>query len=249
MITNYIEDNNLSRAWARAFLQTWNVRQVAPLIVTINVENGIVSEDDGLRIVLDAALDGKDEFSCQTVASTIFPQSIWNPAHPRALLYERYMKLWPKIRKKRQNIFGTYFHRMISYGSDGVNQIENLLAAREGGLKRRSAFQIAIYDPAKDFSTAPQRGFPCLQQIAVAPEGKVGLSITGFYPMQHTFPKAYGNYLGLANVGVFLAHEMGRRLSRVTCVSSIAVFEGTKKSLANVYEVAVRSAGASVDGH
>jgi hypothetical protein len=48
------------------------------------------------------------------------------------------------------------------------------------------------------------------------------LSVTGFYATQTLFERAYGNYIGLCELGRFFAHEWGRELTRVTCVASIA---------------------------
>jgi hypothetical protein len=43
--------------------------------------------------------------------------------------------------------------------------------------------------------------------------------------MQYLFERAYGNYLGLARLGEFMAHEMGLRLERVVCFSAVAKLE------------------------
>jgi len=36
------------------------------------------------------------------------------------------------------------------------------------------------------------------------------------------FDRAYGNYLGLCHLGRFMAHEMGLKLVRMTCIASVA---------------------------
>ena len=52
--------------------------------------------------------------------------------------------------------------------------------------------------------------------------GCEGLAVTGFYATQHVFEKAYGNYLGLCRLGQFVAHELGLKLVRMTCVTALA---------------------------
>jgi hypothetical protein len=47
------------------------------------------------------------------------------------------------------------------------------------------------------------------------------LGLNAFYATQQLFVKAYGNWLGLARLGVFLAHEMGLRFDRLTCFAGI----------------------------
>jgi len=43
--------------------------------------------------------------------------------------------------------------------------------------------------------------------------------------MQYLFQRAYGNYLGLARLGEFMAKEMKLRLERVVCFAGIAQLE------------------------
>jgi hypothetical protein len=103
-----------------------------------------------------------------------------------------------------------------------VTQLAHVLATREAGNHRRSAYQLSIIDPTRDHTSQRQRGFPCLQQVSISPIGEDELSVTGFYATQTLFERAYGNYIGLCELGRFFAHEWGRQLTRVTCVASIA---------------------------
>lgn len=61
-----------------------------------------------------------------------------------------------------------------------------------------------------------------MHQVAFAPSDDGEMAITAFYAMQYLFEKAYGNYLGLCRLGHFMAHELGLRLTQMTCVASIA---------------------------
>lgn len=97
-----------------------------------------------------------------------------------------------------------------------------MISTRAGGNHRRSAYQISVIDPTHDHTDQPRRGFPCLQQISVTPIGNSELSITGLYATQTMFERAYGNYIGLCDLGRFFAHYWNLQLSRVTCVSSVA---------------------------
>ena len=54
--------------------------------------------------------------------------------------------------------------------------------------------------------------------------------MTGFYATQHVYEKAYGNYLGLCRLGQFVAHELGLRLVRMTCVTALAKLGGVGKA-------------------
>ena len=233
-----IEGENLSIVWARAFLHLMSRSEIAPLTVMIR---GFSDEESievaPIRELLDDAL-GADEkaLSCHEVANTIFPISLWNPQADRQQLYERYLRIIPRVLRHRRNRYGVYFQRLIAYGYDrankgGVNQLEHIIQTWHRGNHRRSALQAAIFDPTRDHTNQPVRGFPCLQQVAFAYEGNDGLTVTGFYATQHIFERAYGNYLGLYRLGRFMAQEMGRQLTQVTCVASPAKRDGTKGSL------------------
>jgi hypothetical protein len=57
-----------------------------------------------------------------------------------------------------------------------------------------------------------------------------GLVANAFYATQYVFDKAYGNYLGLAQLGAFMAHEMGLRLARLNVTVGVAKIDGISKS-------------------
>jgi hypothetical protein len=42
---------------------------------------------------------GEGKQSIDTVANTIFPSSMWNAAAPRRLLFDRYQKVAPRLRR------------------------------------------------------------------------------------------------------------------------------------------------------
>jgi hypothetical protein len=44
-----------------------------------------------------------------------------------------------------------------------------------------------------------------------------GLILTGFYAVQYLYQKAYGNWLGLINLGKFIAKEAGLEFVQFNC--------------------------------
>ena len=233
-----IEENNLSVAWARALLSVLEAGEIAPLTVVIRgFVGGEPVEEVPIRQLLDETLGAEAKaLSCHEVANTIFPQSLWNPRADRQQLYRRYRQIMPRVRRDRRNCYGVYFQRLIAFDQnaadeDGVNQLEHIIQTWHRGNHRRTALQAAIFDPRKDHTDQRQRGFPCLQQVAFAPQGADGLAVTGFYATQYIFRRAYGNYLGLCRLGRFMAQEMERQLTQVTCVASPAKRDKTKRSM------------------
>src|SRR5579872_542273 len=254
-----IKESTLSAAWAKAFLavMTPGCSEITPLIVTVTrVDVEKFEGHSKLRQAVDSALQARGLASSQTVANTIFPQSLWNPLRERGLLYKRYIEhAWPRVKKCRANHRGTYFQRLIAFenGENPVNQLEHVISTWKNGNHRHSALQLSVFDPRHDHTDCRQMGFPCLHQVCFSPMGSNGidgLAVTGFYATQHIFEKAYGNYLGLSRLGHFAAHEMGLRLVRMTCIAACAKLGNVEKgNLTNVADVVRQSVETGVDNN
>jgi hypothetical protein len=233
-----IDEASISRVWAKAILHVLAHpgKTIAPLVVSIRgFGQNQIPEDATFRAAVDATLEAASEQSPHTVANTIFPQSIWRLARGnRQRLYELYIQSFPRFQAlaKRQNRRGLYFERLIRWrpGDGSINQLEWIIAQYRGrpGV-RRSALQACLFDPDRDHIPDAQLGFPCLQQISFVPEGDA-LVMNAFYAKQSLFQKAYGNYLGLCRLGVFMAGEMGLRLERVNVTVGVAELEMLSKS-------------------
>ena len=234
-----ISETNLSVAWGKAFLEVFESTEVSPLVVEVkDIARGGLTENQLIRDALDEALEAYGKGSCNTVANTIFPRGLWNPQAARQRLFERYLRIYPHLRRMdTRNKYGLYFQRLIAFGcddegKDGFNQLDHILCAWGKGIRRRTALQASLFDPHKDHTDQLQRGFPCLQQVAFARMGKGGLAVTGFYATQHVVEKAYGNYLGLCRLGQFMAQEMGLTLDKITCIATPAKRGRPKRDVA-----------------
>ena len=218
----------LDQGWLDAIKAARSSRghEVSPLIVAFGVSADEQPDDcSALRHALDEALVSSGRATVETVANTLFPNSLWNPRKTRQQLFERYLKILPTLRHLNRR--GLYFERLINYpgkrGEAGMNQLNHVAATFKSGNHRRSALQAAVLDPASDLTDSRQQGFPCLQQIAFVPNHEDNtLTLTAFYPMQYLFERAYGNYLGLSRLGKFMAHEMRLRLEKVICIAAVA---------------------------
>lgn len=241
----FIEKNNLSYAWAEAVrrVDASPSHEMSPLVVSITGfdENLYPQEDIKFRCSIDKWRTTQGLQPIRTIANTLFPDSYWNPNRERSLLYERYRKVWPSIRKSNGNHFGTYFQRLINFNDlnshwqklEGINQLEHIISIWENGNHRRSALQATIFDPFKDHTNQRQRGFPCLQQISIVPHNNQNMSLVGIYPLHYLIERAYGNYLGLAWLGRFMAINMGLQLRDITCISTTAKIDSPNRAPIN----------------
>jgi hypothetical protein len=240
----FVADTNLSRAWSRIFLRTMAKgagTEISPLVLSIAGfdDEGAVEETASVRKALDGLLKKKGRSSIENVAFTIFPQRLWEMARgDRKRLFELYKKAFPRYQamNRQLNGRGLYFERLMMYGRgpcDG-NQLEWIFSQYDSRTGvRRSMLQGTTFDPARDHVASAQLGFPCLQQVSFEPtEG--GLVINSFYATQQIFDKAYGNYLGLIQLGAFVAHEMHTKLARLNVMVGIAKLERIAKNDADL---------------
>lgn len=230
---------SISEAYSRTLLHILEHpgNEIAPLVLTIDGfgEGYDIPEDLRVRAALDALLGKKKKRDVEDVAYTIFPQRLWTMAQgDRAKLFKFYEMAFPAYRawNPKANGKGLYFERLMMYGRgpcDG-NQLEWILSQYDSrpGV-RRSMWQATTFDPARDHSATAQLGFPCLQHVSFVPT-KAGLVANAFYATQQLFDKAYGNYLGLAQLAAFMAHEMGLPLARLNVTIGVAKLERISKT-------------------
>ncbi len=231
-----IHGKNISEAWAYALVRCMDAggRILAPGIVSFDV----MDEDDSWKLetneirqaldkqLLACGIVSANQSNVETVAGTIFPESIWKRCcGDREKLFKEYEKMWPLISKCKRaaNLRGTYFRRLTAFGEKGTNQLKKIIDTWNKGIHRESALQAGIFDPIQDHREVRILGFPCLQQVVFHPigtNGSEGMTVVAFYANQLLLEKAYGNYLGLYRLGKFMAHEMGMQLRGVTCIAS-----------------------------
>lgn len=245
-------ESNLSYAWARAFdlVMSRNKASLCPLLISIDgFKDNLPLEDLHVRHELDQALNLARKYSTSVSGSLIFPYNQWNIGRrpDASKFFNWYLEEFlPRLKARdRLNRNGTYFERMIAYqGAKRVegrarvstkNQLEQIILQWKrdqtyGRRPRQSALQVSCFDPPKDHTGQPMRGFPCLQQISFAYDNMGGLSITALYPTQYIFDRGYGNYLGLSHLGAFMAHELGAQLVRLNVLVSCPELGSPAKS-------------------
>lgn len=244
-----IEANNLSYAWAQAFLALMRpgISSYSPLIISFSpADDSAIIESSTVRAAVDQALADAGEQSIHTVANTIFPKTLWKRELGKDQLFARFARVQDYVLRDPLNVNGHYFQRLVAFeahrgSSQGVNQLEHVISTYHRGNHRLSALQASIFDPTRDHTNSYRRGFPCLQHVQFVPDTKAAeLTIVGVYANQYIFEKAYGNLLGLRNLGCFMAHEMGLRLQTVMCVVSRAKLGAHTKTKLRPLETILR---------
>jgi thymidylate synthase len=238
---------------------------MGPLIIELEAPDGHVQEDRTIRTLVDAELKGLALPSVHETSALIFDWNLWNQlGRPDIKTFTDFYlkKLVPRLlrRNHNRNGRGTYFQRMVEFTgleyhkntgftNKTVNQLERILQIWESAVAkekhpRHSALQATIFDPAKDHHGAAQCGFPCLQQVSFDYLPGDKLRINAYYPTQYVVDRAYGNYLGLCQLGSFMAHQMGLTFDSLTCFVASAHLGGTK-----VKKTPLRSLQVQVHAH
>lgn len=237
-----ISEANLSHAWSRVL---WRIAkssgsEVNPLLITLSGfgSDGEVQEDKIIREALDTFLAKRDMWSVEIVAFTIFPQRYYVlSGGNRQDFYTICQDALPHL-IARNDGHDFYFGRLIHFGRGAItdNQLEFIISEYLAGRKRTSALQATIYDPGRDQSHQPYQTFPCLQTVSFVPTTS-GLVVNSFYAMQYLVQRGYGNLLGLAQLGAFVAREMKLPLAQLNLVAGVERLDFPKRDIAPMLDI------------
>jgi hypothetical protein len=230
--------DNLSLGWAKVMLELVRpgMSRIAPLTLVIRgfTPDGRAAEVPEIRAAVDAFLAAQEKNDTENVAFTIFPQRYWEMSGgDRKAFFDLYIESFQRIQSynPRNNKRGSYFQRLIDLngGGEGPNQLEWMIEEFHAFPKSRrsSKFQATTFDPARDHTSSKFLEFPCLQQISFIFEGET-LHLNAFYATQQIARKAYGNYLGLARLGAFMASQMGLRFEQLNLYVGAAQMDISK---------------------
>lgn len=221
-----IERDNLSIAWLDILAQMVesSTYEITPLVLSLTGfdESALIKDS------LNAHLKSMQCTAIDTVSETIFPDSLYSYCdYSRKKLFTTYYKNLPRIKAvDSANRRGTYFERLMAFDEEKkINQLEIIIKALCDKKTRRSKLQASIFDPTKDHINDAYQKFPCLQHITFYKSGSGGLIINGFYAIQLLYQKAYGNWLGLINLGKFVARECDMELERFNCFIGVEQLE------------------------
>jgi thymidylate synthase len=227
-----VERRSFQEAWIKAAQQIKNNGwELWNLVVQIREPHGF---DDGLHHKVAGFAAANGLLGPKDVAYTIFPHRLYQRKENAERLIAAYNeRLFPRVMARSQGTWGTYFRRMVHYGSaPGVNQLQRVIQAiRTRERTMRAAYTIVIEEPGSE--TVKPRGAPCLNHIVVQlnPGSPRTLGLLCTYRNHDFLERAYGNYWGLCNLLCFLARETGSSPGPLTCVSSHAYVDGKKTDL------------------
>lgn len=185
-MTKFISEQNLSTGWLAAleYLLRCKGGMDTNVIVAIrNIPEEVIAVRSALDAFIDRQKDKKNAMPVETVANTIFPQSLYLPKsgeRARRHLYEQYEQAYTVIKRYPPNRRGTYFHRIIAWPGikrnneqleqAKINQLERVIERLKQGLAQKrvysSVYEVALSDvEAEQTVNIPE--FSCTEEIRI----------------------------------------------------------------------------------
>jgi len=222
----YIVAANLSEGWLDAVRTVEPTPKYKAVHLLIRIQDP-TREDPAIRAAAQRLIDDynashrKEMPDIETTRNTIFPAS-WAQRHPEPQdLADYYRERYTKdgLLGFNNNNRGTYFGRIVAYprgdGQEPADQLTDTVRklrdelAYPGG--KSSRYEINIYNERLD--TNPL-SFPCLAHLSVhLHDGE--LHMQAIYRNESLISRAYGNYLGLAELQAYMAQQAGAQLGEL----------------------------------
>ena len=227
-----IEAKGVVPAWLQAaeFLLTQPSQEAVHLFVSIEHPTAVSAEDKAVISLIDRFLVDHSKQPIDTVADTIFPKSHYLKGGLTGVL-EDYPKSMQQIYNEDADVrkhwpWGTYAMRMLRLPGADAEPIDQLKATLRKLAKTnmKSCFEISG-GPSFVDTSAPENvaevttysaledrrkpmGLPCLSHLSFTRTKAFGqLHLNATYRSHYYVERALGNYIGLAGLLAFMAHE------------------------------------------
>ena len=218
--------HNLSVAWVEALNQVRRLPKYSAMHLVVRIADP-ASEVGEIRLLADQLLERGRVQPIEAVRNTIFPAAYARRFPQPAALADYYRSQYPTIKRvSKKNRRGTYFGRMVSYplGDESFDQLTDRvekLTAQQAGSHKSSMYELNIWRPG-DLPTGT--GFPCMTFMSFhLDNGR--LYLTAHYRNQFLVERAYGNYLGLAQLQCYIARAVGLEVAELMVVAGHATVD------------------------
>lgn len=162
------------------------------------------------------------------VATTIFPahSQQWGKSVLDFTGY--YAPVYERLLRRGQRRWDGYFLRLISFGSEKVNQLERVVSGL-GAWGRRHHAAFVVHFSASTLDRPRPLGGPCLQYVQFMVNSDQRLCATAVYRAHDYFHKTLGNLLGLSRLLHFVALKTDHEVGTLTCLSTYAFVDVSKR--------------------
>lgn len=206
------------------------------VIIDIADPLGISQADHSILSTVDDFLRRHHANTVSGVANTIFPQSLLD-RHGADGLYAAYGAVLPRMKQMTRD-WGRYFERMTSWKKvkgqniSVINPLNDLIQFLKTQIESertyRNTYEMTIYDPTRDAGKVSNR--QCLSFLSFKLTHDRTLMLTVMYRNHHYVGRGLGNFVGLGRLQAFVATQSGARLGSLTCISTHAEIDASKKT-------------------
>jgi Thymidylate synthase len=225
---------NISVAWVQALEAMLAIPSHAAVHFSVRIAEPDAPEEPRIREIADELLALGRLQQVKSIRNTIFPAA-WAERFPDpADLAAHYREYYPTLRRFPKNKVGTYFGRLVAYPmgrndkeepfdqlTDVVSKLRQESSISAGGSRARnlsSRYEVNIWKP-NDLPTG--MGFPCMAHMSFhLMDGR--LHTLAQYRNQFLVERAYGNYLGLAQLQRYIAKAVGLDAGELMVLASHA---------------------------
>jgi hypothetical protein len=180
---------------------------------------------------VDDFLAARDK-SVETIANTIFPQTLYERYGYPAFIERFHTRVLPKVRSNKR-WSGYYFERMTKLPLVGGGTLDQLSREIERMRDNTSLnkHEISLFDPERDVTGSPYGG-QCLSFLSLhlLPGSPRTVLLTAQYRNHYYIEKLLGNLIGLGRLMAFVARESGAKVGSLTVVSTHAEIDAPKAS-------------------
>jgi thymidylate synthase len=238
---HYAVAPNISEGWLAAVRMLDRVSSYKTIHLVLRILDP-AAEDPTIRTAAQQLIDdhnakskAKDEKpDIDTTRNTIFPASYARrtdgPAELAAYYRERYTKAG--LLGFPDNKYGTYFGRVVAYPradddppADQLTEtVRKLKVELKSGSNKSSRYEINIFNERKDTRST---SFPCLAHLSVHMHERK-LHMQAIYRNEFLVGRAYGNYLGLGELQVYIAAQVGLQVGELLMTLGHVEMDSTK---------------------
>jgi hypothetical protein len=207
------------------------------VVIDIADPLAVTGPDDDILTTVDQFLREHHVNTLAGVANTIFPQSLLD-RHGAGGLYRAYNELVLPRMKQMTHDWGRYFERMTAWkkvkGKEVIiiNPLDELIRFMRDQIASdrtyRNAYDMTIFDPARDAGKVSNR--QCLSFLSFKLTADNVLLLTVMYRNHVYIARGLGNFLGLGRLQAFVAAQSGAKLGSLTCISTHAEIDASKKT-------------------
>jgi hypothetical protein len=237
-------NDDLVAAWKDACDQIANRKTVDYVLVTgfRDAWQGTHAE----RQALDIAARSVGAESPSSVASMLLPKVVRTSARPASEAIDAGQRMMGRGRRRGLVFSGwrhTYFERLTGAwynrrgNKEAISQNRLLKAIETINQWGKNAEAVFYIHTNLESDSFRPRESPCLQYVQLRIYGDDNLSLVGLYRAHDYVNKALGNFVGLNDLGRFIAGRTGKTFTGVNVVSLHPFVE--RKSQANGYLAAV----------